>query len=50
MARLTRVLRAEGFTGIDRETGAPLLAFARAGVFRRGGTLVGTAALLATLG
>lgn len=44
MARLARVLRAEGFTGTDRDTGSLLLAFARAGVFRLGGTLVGTAA------
>lgn len=44
MARLVRVLRAEGFTGTDRDTGSLLLAFARAGVFRLGGTLVGTAA------
>ncbi|MCE6967180.1 GSU2403 family nucleotidyltransferase fold protein [Cereibacter sphaeroides] len=44
MARLARVLRAEGFIGADRDTGSLLLAFARAGVFRLGGTLVGTAA------
>ena len=44
MARLARVLRAEGFTATDRDTGSLLLAFARAGVFRLGGTLVGTAA------
>jgi hypothetical protein len=44
MARLTRVLRAEGFIGTDRDTGSLLLAFARAGVFRLGGTLVGTGA------
>lgn len=44
MGRLARVLRAEGFVGTDRETGSLLLAFARAGVFRLGGTLVGTAA------
>jgi hypothetical protein len=44
MARLARVLRAEGFIGTDRDTGSLLLAFARAGVFRLGGTLVGTAA------
>jgi hypothetical protein len=42
MARLTRTLRAEGFIGTDRETGSMLLAFSRAGVFRLGGTLVGT--------
>lgn len=44
MARLTRVLRAEGLTGVDRDTGSLLLAFARAGMFRLGGTLVGTGA------
>lgn len=35
MARLARVLRAEGFIGTDRDTGSLLLAFARAGVLRR---------------
>lgn len=44
MARLARILRAEGFIGTDRDTGSLLLAFARAGVFRLAGTLVGTAA------
>lgn len=44
MARLARVLRAEGFITTDRDTGSLLAAFARAGVFRLGGTLVGTAA------
>lgn len=44
MSRLVRILRAEGFVGIDRDTGSLLLAFARAGVFRLGGTLVGTGA------
>lgn len=44
MARLARVLRAEGLIGTDRDTGSLLLAFARAGVFRLGGTIVGTAA------
>lgn len=44
MSRLARVLRAEGMIGTDRETGSLLLAFARAGVFRLGGTLIGTAA------
>ncbi|MCT7376870.1 nucleotidyltransferase family protein [Chelativorans salis] len=44
MARLTRTLRAEGFITTDRETGSLLLAFSRAGVFRLGGTLVGTSA------
>ena len=44
MARLVRVLRAEGFVASDRDTGALLVAFARAGVFRLGGTLIGTSA------
>lgn len=44
MARLARVLRAEGLIGTDRDTGSLLMAFARAGVFRLGGTLIGTAA------
>ena len=44
MARLARVLRAEGFTGTDRDTGSLLMAFSKAGVFRLGGTLIGTAA------
>lgn len=44
MTRLARTLRAEGFIATDRETGSMLLAFSRAGVFRLGGTLVGTSA------
>lgn len=44
MARLARVLRAEGFMATDRDTGSLLTAFSRVGVFRLGGTLVGTAA------
>ena len=44
MSRLARILRAEGFIGVERDTGSLLLAFARAGVFRLGGTVVGTAA------
>ncbi len=44
MMRLTRILRAEGLITTDRDTGSLLLAFARAGVFRLGGTLVGTSA------
>lgn len=44
MARLARILRAEGFVTTDRETGSLLMAFARAGVFRLGGTVVGTGA------
>ncbi|MER0239805.1 GSU2403 family nucleotidyltransferase fold protein [Fulvimarina sp. MAC8] len=44
MSRLVRTLRAEGFITTDRETGSMLLAFSKAGVFRLGGTLVGTSA------
>lgn len=44
MARLARTLRAEGFIATDRDTGSLLLAFARTGLFRLGGTLVGTGA------
>ena len=44
MGRLTSILRAEGFITTDRQTGAILFAFSRAGVFRLGGTIVGTAA------
>ena len=44
MSRLARLLRAEGLMRMDRETGSMLMAFARAGVFRLGGTIVGTAA------
>lgn len=44
MARLARVLRAEGFVATDRDTGSLLLAFARAGLFRLGGTMIGTGA------
>ncbi|WP_158967213.1 nucleotidyltransferase family protein [Chachezhania sediminis] len=44
MGRLARVLRAEGLIATDRDTGSMLLAFARAGVFRLGGTIVGTGA------
>lgn len=43
-AQLVRVLRAEGMTPMDRETGAVLAAMSRAGAFRVGGVLVGTAA------
>ena len=43
-ARLVRVLRAEGMTPMDRETGSALAAMSRAGAFRVGGVLVGTAA------
>ncbi len=42
--RLVRVLRAEGYASIDQQTGSLLSAFSNAGVFRLGGTLVGTVA------
>lgn len=41
-ARLIRILRAEGFLGVDATTGSLLSAMSRAGVFRLGGTIVGT--------
>lgn len=44
MVRLARTLRAEGFITTDRNTGSILLAFSQAGVFRLGGSLVGTSA------
>ena len=40
--RLIRILRAECFLGVDAATGSLLSAMAKAGVFRLGGTLVGT--------
>lgn len=40
--RLIRILRAEGFVGPDAATGSLLAAMAAAGVFRLGGTIVGT--------
>ncbi|MCA3456791.1 MAG: hypothetical protein IOC92_05775 [Rhodobacter sp.] len=43
-ARLVRLLRAEGFLPIDGGTGAILNALAKTGVFRTGGTIVGTSA------
>lgn len=43
-ARLVRLLRSEGLTTMDRETGSMLAALERAGVFRLGGTIVGTIA------
>lgn len=39
MSRFVRILRAEGLIGTDRETGSMLAAFAKAGVFRLGGTM-----------
>ncbi len=41
-ARLIRILRAEGFMGLDPTTGSMLNALASAGVFRLGGTVIGT--------
>lgn len=43
-SRLIRLLRAEGFLGVDAGNGGFLHALASAGVFRLGGTLVGTQA------
>jgi hypothetical protein len=43
-ARLVRVLRAEGMTSMDRQSGSLLRALSLAGVFRVGGVLVGTQA------
>lgn len=43
-ARLVRILRAEGYLMADVGTGRAISAMARAGVFRLGGTLVGTQA------
>lgn len=43
-ARLVRILKAEGLLPVDVGSGQLLTAMARAGVFRLGGTLVGTQA------
>lgn len=43
-ARLIRILRAEGFLAVEAATGSLLTAMAAAGVFRLGGTIVGTQA------
>lgn len=43
-ARLIRILRAEGFLGVDAAAGSLLSAMQKAGVFRLGGVLVGTQA------
>jgi hypothetical protein len=43
-ARLVRTLRAEGLPSLDRTTGSLLAGMARAGVFRLGGTVIGTQA------
>lgn len=40
--RLIRILRAEGFLGVDAATGSLMSALASSGVFRLGGTIVGT--------
>lgn len=40
--RLVRLLRAEGFLGLDAATGSLMSAMAASGVFRLGGTIVGT--------
>jgi len=42
--RLIRILRAEGFLPIDAATGSLMAALAATGVFRLGGTIVGTLA------
>lgn len=42
--RLVRTLRAEGLSSLDRTTGSLLVGMDRAGVFRLGGTLIGTQA------
>lgn len=41
-SRLVRILRAEGFQNVDAATGSLLSALGGAGVFRLGGTVVGT--------
>ena len=41
-SRLLRILRAEGFQNVDAATGSLLSALGGAGVFRLGGTVVGT--------
>jgi len=43
-SRLIRILRSEGFQSPDRATGGLLAAFAKAGAFRLGATIVGTQA------
>ncbi len=42
--RLVRLLRAEGFSSLDSGTASLVAALAKAGVFRLGGTIVGTTA------
>lgn len=46
-ARLMRILRAEGYRTADINTGQIVSAMAKTGVFRLGGTLVGTTAFVA---
>lgn len=46
-ARLVRLLRSEGFLGMDNATGSLIHALSKVGVFRLGGTLVGTHAFRA---
>ncbi|MEP3296286.1 MAG: GSU2403 family nucleotidyltransferase fold protein, partial [Pseudoruegeria sp.] len=41
-SRLIRILRAEGFQSVDAATGSLMSALERAGVFRLGGTVIGT--------
>ncbi|MGL6212212.1 MAG: nucleotidyltransferase family protein [Paracoccaceae bacterium] len=41
-SRLIRIMRAEGLAGTDAATGSMLGAMAKSGVFRLGGTIVGT--------
>jgi len=43
-SRIVRLLRSERFLGMDGATGSLIAALSRAGVFRLGGTLVGTTA------
>lgn len=43
-SRLVRLLRSERFLGMDGATGSLMAALSRAGVFRLGGTIVGTTA------
>ena len=43
-ARMIRILRAEGLSGVDVATGSLLNALQKAGFFRLGGTIVGTQA------
>jgi hypothetical protein len=43
-SRLVRTLRAEGLPSLDRTTGSLLAGMERAGVFRLGGTVIGTQA------